>query len=126
MENRLSISILEEVLYEAIKKDVCKHVYVGAMPQKINSDEFVVIDASFAINNNIAYAYGDIAIRLFCKPLSNGMKNVGRMKLLEEKMLDILNIYDKKFTFTLKHVFSDYDENANYFANIILLQVKIS
>lgn len=122
----ISISSLEEFLYNRIKEELGLNTFIIAMPQNIKFDEFAMVDTTSSLFNEGSHVEGEITIGIFCKPLSNGCKDINKMKRYEDGLLNIINNSNGDYSFSYSGVISTYNPDTNYYVNTIILQVKVS
>ena len=110
-----SISSIETFLYALLKPAVSSNVFPSTLPDVIQDEwtEMVLFDCSLPMIDFEAYASGTFYIYLYARPLSDGTKNVAKMKSLEEKLINsIENSTDDKYRISVYSTNAGYDEDA--------------
>lgn len=127
-KDKLNISSIEIYFDRLLKNKLSPNVFYTSLPKAMKSswNEMVLVDIAGAIDDLNAYGYGIVNVFLYTKSMSNGQKNVGKLKKLEDNLDTIIDgATDSHYSIQKFHTFSDYDERRDLFCNIVALRLLI-
>ena len=128
LSKNFNTSYLESFLYGILYKNVSNNVFASTLPNNIHSkwNDMVIIDCESPMIDFDSHANGTIFIHLYARPLSNGTKNVMKMKELEDKLCNVIeNNNNDDVRISRLSTQSGYDTNIKWHRNSIEFIINI-
>lgn len=126
----MNISAIEDFLYSVLYNKVSKQVFLGGLPNTIDSkwEDMVVIDTSNTINDLTAFGLGTVVILLYAgKNNFNGTKNSAVISSLSKKLNESLSNYTcTNYAINRVGTVSDKDNATKLFYDAIILRIMIA
>lgn len=110
------------------KAAISNNLFIGNMPATVDSSwkNMVLVDV-LSINDYGAYAKGSANVFLYAKSVdSHGtkpIKELNKMEIALDKAIESCN--DVHYVIDVNYRDSDYDQNRNYYYNVINIEVTI-
>ena len=110
------------------KSGISENLFIGNLPATVDSSwkDMILVDV-LAIRDYGAYAKGQANIFLYCKSIdSYGTKPVAslyKMELALDKAIKSCN--DRHYSIEVNTRDSDYDQNRNYYFNVINISITV-
>lgn len=110
------------------KAGISKNLFIGSMPATVDRDwkDMVLVDV-LSMRDYDAYAQGSANVFLYAKSMnSRGTKPVKalyKMELALDRAIKKCN--DRHYAIDVNFRDADYDQNRNYYYNVINIQVTI-
>lgn len=110
------------------KAGVSKNLFIGNMPATVDSSwkDMVFVDV-LSIRNKGGYAQGSANVFLYAKSVdSHGTKPVPKLYNMELALKDAVEkCNDRHYSVEINTYDSDYDQNRNYFYNVINVTITV-
>ena len=110
------------------KAGISKNLFIGNMPATVDNSwkDMVLVDV-LSIKDYGAYAKGSANVFLYAKSVdSHGtkpMKELCKMEIALDKAIELCN--DTHYVIDVNFRDADYDQNRNYYYNVINISVTI-
>ena len=110
------------------KAGISENLFIGNLPATVDSSwkDMVLVDV-LAIRDHGAYAKGQANIFLYCKSIYNyvtkPVASLYKMELALDKAINSCN--DRHYSIEVDARDSDYDQNRNYYFNVINISITV-